>query len=145
MRNGLTLIMVAGEDRARFIECRGQEFSEVECVERSSAAEDRAAYADRAGRIAARGGAHHALSPRHTPDERLRESFAADLALALEQRLAADPFDRLLVAASPKMLGSLREAFGPALTRLLAFDLDKDLLDVPARELPEYFTRRPAQ
>ncbi|GGH46852.1 host attachment protein [Frigidibacter albus] len=63
------------------------------------------------------------------------EAFARDLVADLETRLAAGEMKRLVLAAPPQMLGSLRAAMGPALAGAVIAELPKTLTGHPTPEI----------
>ncbi|MBI1219655.1 MAG: hypothetical protein GC186_14025 [Rhodobacteraceae bacterium] len=141
MQSIKTLLVLASEQRARFFENTGvgKGLAEVEDVGRSALDMDRATPADREGRVAAGGGARHGFEPRSLPDDQLRHAFTAEVMAAITARATDAPFDRLVIAAPPRMLGLLRAALPHDLRKRLVFDLDKDLIDVAAADLPAHF------
>lgn len=146
MHAAVTLLVLASEDRARFLENSGvgKGLIEVEDVMRPAREEDRVMNADRAGRVVGAGGGMHTYEPRTKAEDRLRQLFAEDVVKAVAARLDDVPFDRLVISAPPGMLGHLRAALTPELRRKLVFDADKDLIAVPAADLPAHFTREAA-
>lgn len=63
------------------------------------------------------------------------EGFARDLAADLEARLAAGEMKRLVLAAPPQMLGSLRAAMGAGLASAVVAELPKTLTGQPTPEI----------
>jgi protein required for attachment to host cells len=63
------------------------------------------------------------------------ERFAAEVAETLYQMEHAQEFDQLVVVAPPKMLGDLRAAFHPEVTRCIVAEVPKDLTSHPVPEL----------
>ena len=88
---------------------------------------------DQAGRMSGPGGASVMGG---TDFHRLaEEGFARKLAEALEARVAAGEVKRLVLAAPPQMLGSLRAAMGPALAEAVVAELPKTLTGHPLPEI----------
>jgi protein required for attachment to host cells len=143
MRAVVTLVVIASEDKARFLENPGvgKGLIEVEDVMRSAAEAELVENSDRPGRVVSSGGLLHTYEPRTKPEDRLRQLFAEDIVKAVAARDSDAPFARLVMSAPPRMLGLLRAALTPELRRKLVFDLDKDLIAVAAADLPAYFTR----
>lgn len=141
MRKVITLLVLASEERARILENAGPDLTEVEGVERTRDETEREQPSDRSGSVAAGGGRRHTLEPHSQAEERLRRRFAAKIVGAMADRLAARPFDRLVISAGPKMLGCLRAELTPDLRRRLVFDIDKELIDLPLAELSARFTQ----
>lgn len=74
-------------------------------------------------------------------EERRRLARHAVAALAEEWARAKD--DRIVLVAGPKMLGTLRDLMPKALAGQVAADLAKDLVKVPARDLPDHLRSVP--
>lgn len=70
------------------------------------------------------------------------EDFALQLAGTLKTKAQKGAFQRLLIAASPHMLGSLRSAMGKELSALFVAELAKDLTQVPLQDMPPHFAKR---
>ncbi|MBI1171907.1 hypothetical protein GC209_10930 [bacterium] len=68
--------------------------------------------------------------------ERLR--FARHIVAALEAEWGRGTYDRIVIAAGPKMLGELRAALPKALHPLVAAELHKDLMKIPLHDLPRH-------
>lgn len=136
-----TLILVANEKTARLFFNEGIGKGLVQCA--SLADEDfddsDQSFDDRAGRGSAPfGTGRHAIDPRQTEREQERVAFAAHVVAATEKEWAKG-YDRLAIAAAPRMLGELRDALPAAMMAHLAVDLDKDLARVPLQDLPDHF------
>ena len=70
-------------------------------------------------------------------EERLR--LARHIVDALQAEWNKSTHDRIIVAAGPKMLGALREAMPKALHAHVTAEVHKDLMKIPAHELPSHF------
>lgn len=139
MYETVTLLVLANEDRVRFLENRGagRGLTDVFTVTRAELEEARE---EEVGRIAV-GAPPHVYERRTRTEERLREIFASDLAEILAERASSAPFDRLVIAAPPRVLSLLRAALPRTMRRRLVFDIERDLMEVPAAGLPAFFTR----
>lgn len=138
MKPTRTFVILANEHEARFLENDGpgKGLSEMIGLEAS----DGTRYAERPGRSqAAPGGARHGFDRSETEREQDRKAFAAEVANAAAARWAEGGFDRAVLAAPPKMLGVLRAELDAGLTAAMHGDLDKDLLQVSAADLPDHF------
>jgi protein required for attachment to host cells len=71
--------------------------------------------------------ARHAMAPRADWHEQAKEEFAKELADWLRAAHQAKSFDQLVIAAPPKMLGSLRQHLDPKVAQTVAGEIDKDL------------------
>lgn len=81
--------------------------------------------------------ARHAMAPRADWHEQAKEAFAKELAEWLRAALQAKSYDQLVIAAPPKMLGSLRRHLDPKVAKALAGEIDKDLTNSTPAELEE--------
>ncbi len=78
------------------------------------------------GRIAG-GGQHHKYEPHMAQGRQDELLFAQDIASWLEKAETGDAFDRLVLAASPRMLGDLRAVMNKTVRGRIAAEVDKDL------------------
>lgn len=105
---------------------------------------DRDLKSDRPGRVynsaAARGSrrgamAHHATGGERTPRRQLATVFARQIAGEIKAAAKVQPFDRLVLVAEPRFLGTLRRALPAALRAKVAVQIAKDLMHLPAAQL----------
>jgi protein required for attachment to host cells len=105
---------------------------------------DRDLKSDRPGRVynsaaAPRGRrgamAHHATGGERTPRRQLATVFARRIAAAIRAAAKGAPFDRLILVAEPRFLGTLRRALPAALRAKATVQIAKDLMHLPAAEL----------
>jgi protein required for attachment to host cells len=85
-------------------------------------------------------GAHgrHAMEPRTDPQRHAEYSFARELAEHLQDAANKNRFQRLVVVAAPRTLGDLRQLLPDPVKKLVSAELDKDLTNLPERELPKH-------
>lgn len=140
MQTVVTLVVLAGEHRVRLLQNSGlgRGLTEVDALDRWTLEEQREGLE---GREAMTGGGQHVFEPRFQVEERQRRLYAEDVVWALTERLASEPFDRLVIAAGTRMLGLLRTALTPELRRRHVFDVERELVDLPPEALAPYFTR----
>jgi len=137
-----TLIVVADGQHARFYLHEGIGHGLKAAVDEEMLNElpaSRDIVTDREGRAATPMGTQgrHTLAYKVDYHEFEKARFAHEVAEFLDKlRLRVQP-DRLVVAAPPKTLGSLREALSKPLTQILYASLDKDLVHKDARELSD--------
>jgi protein required for attachment to host cells len=94
--------------------------------------------ADRAGRTFSSVGSRRSGKELHSDPVRDRErEFATMLAETLDGHATAGRFDELVVVAAPQMLGDLRGAFSKSLRQKVTREVDKDLTQLPGKELAE--------
>lgn len=94
---------------------------------------------DRPGRTFDSGGeGRHAMEPPTDPKRHAKYAFAHEIAGILESARKSHRFERLVVVAPPKALGDLRSEFSVELQRMVTAEMNKDLTQVPTRELPDH-------
>ena len=84
------------------------------------------------------GGGRHALEPRTDPQRYAEYAFARDLAHHLEDAANNHRFDQLVLVAAPKTLGDLRELLPATVKKKISAEIDKNLTNVPERDLPKH-------
>lgn len=67
-------------------------------------------------------------------------SFAKDIVAYLETAGDHGEFERLVLVASPAMLGILRKTLTPPLKLALRAEVPKDLTHIPLNELPDHLS-----
>lgn len=91
---------------------------------------------DRPGRSFASVGARRsAIESRSEPKKHQEARFADTLVEELERRLRAREFERLAIIGEPRMLGTLRRKFSPALEQTVVAEFTKDLTKVCRQDL----------
>ncbi len=105
---------------------------------------DRDLKSDRPGRIfssarstTGRRGAvvHHATGGESKPRRQLATVFARRIAAELKAAKMTEPFDRLVLVAEPRFLGTLRRALPVAQRSQVVAEIAKDLMHLPAAKL----------
>lgn len=143
MKSDRTLVLMADDAEARFLlnEGPGTGLRELAGMKVGQFADADLDYEDRPGRQTGGPGnmARHGFDPHDTVEEQRRGRFVTHVVKALDQEWRQVKPDRLVVAAPPKMLGVLRKALGGAPAAALAGDLAKDLMKIPAIDLPKHF------
>ncbi|MBD3678128.1 MAG: host attachment protein [Rhodobacteraceae bacterium] len=137
-----TLVLVASEGRMRLLENAGvgAGLEEVETVDKDDVPGSEIRFADQRGRSsAAPGMAQHGMEPHSDEREQMRVAFADHVVARAQQRWDGGNYDRLIMAAPPKMLGVLREKLPQTLRAALQADLPKDLANIEARNLAPHF------
>lgn len=93
---------------------------------------------DRPGRsFASVGRRRSSMEYRSDPVRERNREFARTLSEELESHLAHHAFDRLMIAAEPRMLGLLREEMSAAVRERVAGEIPKDLVKLPREKLLE--------
>ncbi|MDQ2091985.1 baeRF12 domain-containing protein [Marimonas arenosa] len=142
MKPKKTLILLASEDRMRLCENTGvgkgvREFAAKSVEDYDDIA---AGYADMPGRgQAAPGVAGHKFERPTSERDQARGDFATHVIAETAQAFSAGGYDRLVMAAAPKMLGELRQSLPKGLKTALLEDLAKDLTNTPEADLAGHF------
>ena len=129
-----TWILVADASRAVVLATTGtvQHAREVHREENPEALTPEA-HNDRMGHMG-HGNGGHALAPHTTHKENVLERFASKLVAHLEQGRNNGLFQKLIVVAPPKMLGSLRNGMGAPLRKTVTQEHPRDVVgEAPAR------------
>ena len=91
------------------------------------------------------GAPNKAYQPAHTPEQIEAERFARDIAAYLLQAQREGRFHRLVIAAAPQCLGTLRAQLDPHLLPLLQLEVAKDYTQDSAQELGRHLQAARAQ
>lgn len=75
--------------------------------------------------------------PNQPPEEHQTELFARDLADLLLTGLHEGRYRRLMLSASPKFLGVLRQVIDPRVKAAVGLEIDQDYTHCKAHELPQ--------
>jgi protein required for attachment to host cells len=137
-----TWIMVAHRSGARLFENkgRGRGFKLVADIPHPEGRlKNQDIDADKQGRSFDRFGyGRHAMSQEVEPKKHIAERFAKKLAELLDEGRNQHRYIKLVLIAEPNFLGTLRGALSDQTASKVAASLDKDLADVPERELMEH-------
>lgn len=79
----------------------------------------------------------HTVGPHTSTGKKARDSFAEKIANWLQAMQQQDMYDRIVIAAPPKFLGSLRKALPASLTSYIAAEINKDLIKMEQQKLKE--------
>lgn len=82
------------------------------------------------------GTARHALEPKTLPKDQEFNLFAKSIAEHLEQAFNNQEFESLYIAASPSMLGLLRQTLHSNVIKSIKGEVDKDFTQMKSHELP---------
>lgn len=95
---------------------------------------------DRPGRsFASVGNGRSGYEPDVSPVEQREARFVSTVADALERHRRDGAFDRLIIAADPTSLGTIRGALSKALQDAVVAELPKDLTNIPTAKLGSHF------
>lgn len=95
---------------------------------------------DKPGRMKAGAGSKGSagMTPRDDPHETAERHFIEGIVEKLGHAATGKKFDRLLIAAPPRMLGWIRKALDAATRDRVIGEIPKDLTKLPVHELPEH-------
>lgn len=79
--------------------------------------------------------AHHATGGERTPRRQLATAFARRIAGEIAAVAKTTPFDRLILVAEPRFLGTLRRVLPAALRAKVTVQVAKDLMHLPTAQL----------
>ena len=137
MKKG-TWLVVANSSFAKIFKLEKKEsLIEVESFEHpESRLRDSDLVSDKPGRgFESVGQARHAMESQSSPKHQEFINFAKQLAHYLESARNKGEYERLYIAASPVLLGLLRQALHPATTKLLRGEVDKDMTHMNPNEI----------
>lgn len=77
-------------------------------------------------------GGRHAMEPPTDPKHELALEFARTIARHIESARVKHNFEQLVIVAAPTFLGLLRDQLTPACHKLVAFELNKNLVQQTA-------------
>lgn len=98
---------------------------------------------DAPGRSFASTGARRSSMEYHSdPAREETRRFAQAILSDLEDRLARQESEQLVIYAPPRMLGLLREAMSERMTSVVISEVPKDITKLPERELRELLEHR---
>ena len=99
-------------------------------------------YADRPGRVHERSGTgRHGMEPSTHPGESELDTAGRAIAEALEKGAGDGAFDRVVIAATPKLIGAIRPHLSEAVNRRDVIEIRHRLLDLTPKELAERLDR----
>ncbi len=96
---------------------------------------------DKSGRLFDSFHSRHTVSKSPDPKEQVAREFAQHLAQILQQGRTGNRYQKLVLVAEPQFLGELRAALDSHTAALVTGSLDKDLLEIPDRDLPAHLEK----
>jgi protein required for attachment to host cells len=134
-----TWILVADGARARLFESSAIEapLAEVECFTNPEGrATARRMTTARLPRVhESVGPARHAIEPHTTPRDKIADRFAKALADTLERGRSGRRYDRLVLVAPPRFLGTLHAHLGANLREQVAGEIRRNLTALPPAQI----------
>ena len=135
MKAPITWVLLANAGRASVVENRGllKGFTPVKGLEWTAAPP--IDYADRAGSVRI-GDSYTKTDPKDLAEVQ----FARSIAAKLHKSRMRSAFNRLVICAAPRMLGTLRNALSDCVRDALMAEVAKDLTQVPVAELRNHLS-----
>jgi protein required for attachment to host cells len=142
MKTEMTWVVVADGARARVFRLaeNGQDLDPAwEHQLAGSRLRSREIASDRPGRTFDRAGeGRHAKEPPTDPARYEQEQFAHEVAERLEEDRKKNAFSELIIVASPRFLGDLRQSMTDHLDRCVRAEINKDLSKMKPTEILEH-------
>jgi protein required for attachment to host cells len=85
-----------------------------------------------------RGPTGGAMEARTDPARHREDEFVRTLADVMDQKAKSGAYDRLVIAAAPIALGTLRKALSDHVKKTVVAELDKDLTNLPTPQLAKH-------
>jgi protein required for attachment to host cells len=123
-------IVVADERKASFYDTSrpdGPLLQQGEIANESASLKEQDLETDRPGRRFGSGGHHHGVDGERSTRQHELALFARKVALRIDQDRMAKAFDKLVIVASPKVLGLLRQSLPAPVQSFIAAEVPKDL------------------
>jgi protein required for attachment to host cells len=144
-----TWILVADRARARLfcLDADDAAFTELEdFVNPDGRKSGRELDRDRPPRtVESMGNASHVIQPHTSTEDKIAERFAGELGQVLEHGRLERRYERLVLAAPPRFLGTLQQALGRQASACVVAQVDKDLTTLPAREIQQRLAKASGQ
>jgi protein required for attachment to host cells len=140
-----TWVVVADSTRARIFstESASSGLTEVETMTHPEGRmHDRDITTDLPGRsFDSKGNARHAMEPPTDPKHELAIEFARSIARRLDAGRVKRDFEQLAIVATPSFLGLLREQINHTCRKLVAFELNKNLVQNTPEEIRSHLPK----
>lgn len=137
-----TWLLTANRSEAKLFEVRGR-VEDPTLVRHVShprgRLQNREINADKPGRtFDSFGYGRHAKSSEYEPTEHVAQQFARQLAELLNKGRNNHAYQKLIIAAEPGFLGIVLEALDEHTAAMVTKTIKKELVNMPAQELPNY-------
>ena len=136
MRQKKTWVIVANGETARLFELPARYAPLVPRDDHVLPAPEINEYADTQGMShSSVGSSQRRMSPRTGPEDLALEAFARVISEKLSDALKRGEYERLVIAAAPRLMGYLREHLDPAVSASIWLEIDKDFAQLPLDKL----------
>jgi protein required for attachment to host cells len=140
-----TWVVVADSTRARIFnaETSSAPLSEVETLTQPEGRmHDRDITADLPGRsFDSVGNGRHSMEPTTDPKHELAVEFARTIARHLDSARVKNVYEQLVIVAAPSFLGLLREQLNQTCRKLVAYELNKNLVQLTVEEIRSHLPK----
>lgn len=137
-----TWILVADSAHARIFiaETATSDLTEIESIIHPEAQQhEQKLTSDLPGRQAGGStGSHHSVGGKTDPKKYEAAEFARDLCNKIEAAHNAQKFHQLIVVAAPAFLGHLREEMSKNVSKVVALELNKDIVEQDTASIREH-------
>jgi len=141
-----TWVVVADSSRARIFlaESPVAPLAEIKAFENPQGRmHDRDITSDLPGRsFDSMGNGRHAMEPHTDPRHELVVEFARQIAAYLDAGRNNNDYEQLALVAAPSFLGLLREQLNDQLSKLVSYELDKNLSQLDAADVRKHMPER---
>lgn len=139
MKRSRTWVVVADGARAQVFLNSGPKTGLKSALPQALVADNRPSgelVSDRSGRsFDSTGQGRHAMEQSSDPHEHQQKIFALEIAKLLDQKRNEKAYDQIIIVATPKMLGTMRQALNKATSQLVVGEINKDLTKSSVDEL----------
>lgn len=139
MKPIVTWVLLMDNRHARILANKGQGTGLVQLPDHAHDAPEIPAYSDDEGRNMRSQTKARTRLDNHVEQSPESLEFARDIVAVLELAQRRGEFDRLVISAAPRTLGSLRDLWPHDVKETILSELDKDLVHVPIDKLPTHF------
>lgn len=132
------VVIVADASKARIFKSTGslQQLKEIEDLIHSESRMNDSELMSDTSRISAN--RRGSLQPRTFPKDHEEQTFAKQLGKHLKELHSKEPYEDLVLVASPHFLGMLRNELHAPIANLVSKTIDKELIHLDKEQLLEY-------
>mgnify|MGYP000306622490 CR=1 FL=1 len=136
MKQKKTWVVVANGDKARLFDLPARNTPLVPLDDHVWKAPEIHEYADTQGMShSSVGSSQRRMAPRTEPDDQALDAFARDISEKLSAARKREEFERLALAAAPRLMGYLREHLDSDVKATIWMEIDRDFTHLPLDEL----------
>lgn len=129
-------VMVSDMNSARIFKKDGKQLAFLGAFEPTGTAREDLSNGSIGNVAASSGGSlHHQYAPHMNASRHDELLFTREVAGWLDDAVAKNSFDRLVLVSPPQMLGEFRRAFSKRVTARIMADMNKDLTKMPVADI----------